>query len=204
MTISYPLALPDHVGAVSVRIAQRSTVAVSTSPFTGSQQIQEYAGQWFEMEFNMPPMEKADAALWTAFLLKLNGMAGTFLAGDPAYVKRGDCVAADVSGSHAARAKVLNIKNAGVGETILAGDYLQLGTGANSRLHKNLTDATVDGSGLASLDIWPATRISYSDGATITLLNPKSVWRLTSNEIPYEVGQGLIYGGMGFTAREAI
>ena len=111
---------------------------------------------------------------------------------------------AQVNGAHSARAKVLNLKNMTVGGTIKAGDYIQLGTGLTSRLHKNLIDVTADGSDEAILDIWPALRNSYNDSDTVVTVNPVGLFRLTANESPYTVTPGLLYGGMSFGAREAI
>jgi len=202
--ITYPLPVPTHTGHVSVRITARSTVALSTSPFTGSQQVQEYAGQWLEMEIVLPPMRQADAALWIAFFLKLNGAAGTFLMGETNHSNRGTCITATVNGAHTARAKELSLNNMTVGGTIKAGDYIQLGTGLTSRLHKVLNDVTADGSDEAVLDIYPALRTDYSDAAATVLVNPVGLFRLASNEMPYEVSAGIVYGGMTFAAREAI
>jgi hypothetical protein len=203
--ITYPLALPDHVGAAKITLISKSINAMSVSPFTGSVQVQEYDGQWFEVDFTLPPMQsQQDAALWTAFLLKLNGVVGTFLMGDPAYVQQGNCLTAQVDGAVAARSKELPLKNMTVGSTIIAGDYIQLGTGLTSRLHKNLNTVIADGSDEAVLDIWPATRIAYSDSDPVVTVNPVGLFRLASNEMGYDVGQKLIYSGMSFGAREAI
>lgn len=204
MTITYPLNLPVHTGVQSMRFVQRSINALSISPFTGSQQVQAGIGQWFEIDFSLPPMRAADAILWNAFFLKLNGRFGTFLAGDPAYIKRGTETAAVANGALTVRDKILNLRGMTSGKTILAGDYLQIGTGLSAHLHKNLADMTADGSGEGALDIWPSARASFVDGTTITLVDPVGLFRLTSDEMLYEVSEGLIYSGISFGAREAI
>ena len=46
---------------------------------------------------------------------------------------------------------------------LLTGDYIQLGTGLASRLHKVLADVNSDGGGNATFDIWPSTSAAYSE-----------------------------------------
>jgi hypothetical protein len=89
MTITYPLAFPS-LGVAKVRITQNAVVAVSRSPFTGQEQVQEHPGQWFECEISLPPMYRDDYAEWDSFFLQLNGRAGTFLACDSSYRKPGE------------------------------------------------------------------------------------------------------------------
>ena len=38
----------------------------------------------FEAEIQLPPMTRAEGEQWVSFLIKLKGMQGTFLLGDPA------------------------------------------------------------------------------------------------------------------------
>lgn len=206
MTISYPLTLPTHTGMAGRRLTRRSVVAVSASPFTGTQQVQEHQGQWFEAEISLPPMRRADADVWIAFLLQLNGMAGTFTMGPPAYrVPRGTVAGTVlVNGAHSARSKTLAVKGMTSGTTFLANDYIQLGSGSSARLHAVIANATADGSGNATLDIWPALRTSYSDGATVTYTSPVGLWRLSTNEMPDDVAPGEIFSGITLPVREAL
>ncbi len=205
MSITFPLALPGHIGASKMKLVCKSTSAMSISPFTGSIQVQEYDGQWFEIDFALPPMQDArDAALWHVFFLKLNGAVGTFLMGDHAYVQQGTCLAAQIDTAHTARSKTLALKLMTAGSAIKVGDYIQLGAGKFSRLHKVLNDVTADGSDKATLDIWPALRANYNDSDTVVTVNPVGTFRLSGNAAAYDVGEGRIYSGMAFGAREAI
>lgn len=205
MAISYPLALPTATGIAKVRITPRSVVSVSQSPFTGAQQAQEHQGQWFEADITLPPMIRADADAWISFFLKLNGRRGTFLLGDPAAATPRGTIAGSpvVDGAHAVRAKVLALRGLTVGTTLLAGDYIQLGSGGAARLHKNLNDVTADGTGKVSLDIWPALRSAYSDAAVVVTSSAKGLFRLASNEMPFDIAPPALYG-MTFAALEAL
>lgn len=196
MAITYPLALPASPAFRRIRFTARSVVGVSRSPFTGQQQVQEHAGQWWEVEAQIPPMQRAAAEQWVAFLLKLKGMKGTFLLGDPvSTVPRGTIAGSPaVNGAHAARSATLALKGLTPGTTLLAGDFLQVGSGATTRLHKNLNDATADGGGLMTLDIWPSLREALSDSAAVVVSNCKGTFRLSSNESPWDVGDAQYYG----------
>jgi hypothetical protein len=205
MPITYPITLPQDENIASLRLTARTSVAVSASPFTGQQQVQEHAGQWWEMEMEIPPMLRSDAERWVAFLLKLNGQAGTFLAGDiVGRSPRGTMTGTPlVNGAVAARAKTIALDGITAGQTLLEGDYIQVGSGALTRLHKNLTDVTANGSGQVTLDLWPAVREPIADNAPVTLTNCKGTFRLASNQMGWEIGAATFYG-LNIAAREAI
>lgn len=205
MAISYPISMPSAAAFSALRITPRSIVSVSASPYTGAQQVQEQQGQWWEADCSLPPMRRADAAPWISFLLKLNGRRGTFLAGfADAFAPRGTIAGSPVvDGAHAVRSSTLALRGITVGTTLKAGDDIQVGSGSTARLHKNLIDVTADGTGKMTLDIWPSLRTALSDGAAVGTSNCQTTWRLASNEMPFEVGKGLLYG-LTFAAVEAI
>lgn len=192
MAITYPQALPDINKVAGLRLTARSVVAISQSPFTGQQQVQEHGGQWWELELTLPPMLRAEAEPWNAFLLKLNGMRGTFLAGDPVSRRpRGTITGAPtVNGAHAVRSKTLAITNVPVGQTLLTGDYVQVGSGEQTRLHKVLLDATANASGQMTLDIFPSLREALANGAAVVYNDCLGTFRLASNQMAWDVSLG--------------
>lgn len=205
MPITYPLTPPSTPGFSAVRFTPRSVVAVAQSPFTGSQQVQRHEGQWFEAECTLVPMLRRNAEPWIAFMLSLNGRQGTFLLGDPAGVNPRGTISGTpiVNGAHAVRSATLAISGLTVGTTLLAGDYVQLGAGATARIHKNLVDVTADATGSATLDLWPALRTGLSSGAAVITTNARGVFRLVSNEVPFDLSIGSLYG-MTFGVIEAL
>ena len=87
------------------------------------------------------------------------------------------------------------------GETLLAGDYIQIGTTANRSLHKVLVNAT--GTGAAQdIEIWPALREAKSS-VGVNILNTTGKFRLASNQQNWSVNEASIYG-LTFGAFEAI
>lgn len=194
MAISYPLSTPTTIGIESVEIRAKNTVAISESPFTYKQQIVDFGGQKWEASVNIPPVRRDLAAEWKAFLTALKGPVGTFLLGDPDYATpRGTVSSCTLTGS--AGDETVSVTMTG---SLLAGDYIQLGSGSNSKLHQILVDQT----GSGNLEIWPALRADYTS-ATVTFNNPKGVFRLSSNVTSWAINNSSVYG-ISFDAVEAI
>ncbi len=206
MTISYPLSLPSATGRARMKLRARNVVSVSESPFTGQQQIQQHTGQWWETEVALRPMKREDAEAWVAFLLSLFGPVGTFLMGDPAGVTaRGIATGTPlVNGASQTGNSLITdgwtISTTGI---LKAGDYLQLGTGTTTRLYKVMQDVNSDGTGNATLDIWPRLRESPADNAAIMVSNCVGAFRLDHPETDIDIDTAMIYG-LSFRAREAI
>lgn len=199
MAITYPLVLPSVGGIAKVRFTARSMVGLSASPWTAKQEIQVHQGQWWEADLVLGRAVRSVGEAWNAFRLKLNGKEGTFLLGDPwASVPRG--AAKDTPGtplvngaSQTGNALVIDGAPSDVTGWLLEGDYIQLGTGATSQLHKVIEDADTDGGGNATLTIWPDLRSSPADGAAIVVSAAKGVFRLASNEMPWDENLPDIY-----------
>ena len=84
-----------------------------------------------------------------------------------------------------------------------AGDYMQVGTGTSRQLFKVLADANTNGSGQATVDIWPDVRTSIANNAAVTVENTKGIFRLASNEQAFSINEASIYG-ITFGAMEAL
>lgn len=208
MAISYPLSLPTAAGIRAVRLIARNTVAVTTSPFTYKQQVLKHSGERWEADVTLPPMNRTDAEEWNSFLLSLGGQYGTFLLGDPnAATPRGSARNADsilVNGA-SQTGNSLIIDGCTVSQTgyLKAGDYIQIGTGADSQLYKVLADVDSDSGGNASIDIWPSLRSSPADNAAIYVESAKGLFRLASSDTSWDINEVGFYG-ITFGAVEAI
>lgn len=206
MPISYPLSLPTTAGIMRVRLVANDVVGVSQSPFTAVQQVYRYSGQFWEADITLPPMKRADAEYWISFLLKLNGPFGTFLMGDPnGATARGVATGTPLVNGAGQTGNELVTDGWTTSTTgiLKAGDYIQLGTGATSRLYKVLDDVNSDGSGNATLTVWPDLRSAPADNAAITVSNTKTTFRLNSAQTSWDINEATIYG-LTFGAREAL
>lgn len=205
---TYPLTLPTHTGIRSINIRAVNVVAYERSPFTLSGQAQASAGQGWAADITLPPMKYEDAEQWNAWLLSLRGQFGTFLMGDPVRaLARGSARGTDTVTVNGAgqTGENLNITSDQLSalEYLKAGDYIQLGSGISTTLHKVLVDVDTDASGNATLTLWPHVRTAPSNGATVVVENAKGRWRLSSNESEWSVNEASIYG-ISFSAMEAI
>jgi len=208
MAISYPRTFPTHTRVRGVSLRAINAVAHERSPFTFAGQVQASAGQMWAADVSLPPMKYADAEQWVAWLVSLRGMYGTFTMGDPVRcVARGTARGTDTVSVNGASqtGQDLDITSDQLSQTgyLLAGDYIQLGSGSSATLHKVLTDANTDGSGNATVTLWPSVRTAPNDGATVTVQNTVGRWRLAGNETEWSVNEAMIYG-ISFSAMEAV
>lgn len=202
MALSYPIAFPTGVSIRNITWHAKSKVSVSESPFTGEQQVVQHEGTWFEIEIQLPPMTRAQAEDFVGFLLAMRGQRGTFTLGDP----DGGTPQGSVPGtplvngaSQTGTSLVTDGWTAGQSNILKRGDWIQLGSYA----YKITQDASSDGGGNATLEIFPALRSSPSDNDSITTSNTTSTWRLTNNNTVWSVDD-LVHYGITITAREAI
>lgn len=196
MAISYPLNTPTGIGIAEIELIATDAVAVSRSPFTFATQVHSYGGEMWSANVTIPPVRKDLAEPWVAFLTALRGQYGTFLLGDP-----------NNTAPRSGNVSALSISSPSIGDRTLtanltgnlsAGDFIQLGTGIGSRLHKVLQDVS-SGAGV-SIDIWPAVRAVTT---TVSYTNAKGVFRLASNERTWGINSSSVYG-IQFSAMEYV
>lgn len=208
MAITYPLTFPT-TGVANINLMARNVIGSTVSPFNLKQQIHKHVGQRWEADITLPPMKRAEAEVWISFFMKLYGSYGTFTMGDPnAATPRGS--AATTAGTPVVNGASqtggeLAIDGLPTSETgyLLAGDYIQLGTGATAQLYKVLDDVDTNASGEATVTIWPDLRSSPSDGATVAVSSAVGLFRLGTNVTDWQINQAGFYS-MTFGAIEAL
>lgn len=194
MSITYPLALPTSIGIAEITLSANNAVATSQSPFTFQQQIIQHPGQRWTASVSIPPVRRDLAEPWIAFLLALNGPVGTFLLGDPnGKAPQGTATSATISGAAGSASPTITMTG-----TLLAGDYIQIGSGATATLHKVL----VDRNGTGTLEIWPALRSTVT-GITVTLTNTVGRFRLSGTQQSFGINNASVYG-ISFDCVEAL
>lgn len=203
--ITYPLTLPSLMSPQSITIRPESRVGSAPSTFTFQQQVQVHAGQRWSLQIVYPPMYLSDepANAMEAFLTALNGREGTFLAG-PMTTPRGVATGTPLvkGGAQTGNELITDGWTPGVTGILKANDWLQIGTGASARLYKVLKDVNSDGSGEATIPIWPNLRTSPANNAQIVTSNPVGVWRMVANEP--DVSSDSLFLSVTINAREAL
>ena len=183
--ISYPVNTPTNIGIANITLMAENAVAISQSPFTFQQQVVAHPGQRWAASISLPPMKRQDAESWVAFLLSLYGQVGTFLLSDPnCPAPRGTATSATLTGTAGSTSPTITMTG-----TLLAGDYISLGSGSSTRLHKVVQDR----SGNGTIEIWPALRESVTDAA-VDLTEAKGRFRLKDNITQWSINEISSYG----------
>jgi hypothetical protein len=191
----------------SVSHVQRTLLtatAVAESPFTLTQQVQDWGGEAWAYEFEMQVTQGRDGQRLSAFFAQLGGARNRFIWHDQA-ARQSDY---DTFGSP---------EVAGGGQTgnsldtagwvpnvttLRAGDLFSLGTAGETRLYQVTADVETDGSGNATVQFVPRLRTSPANEAPLEVEAPAVLLRL-QGPVPANVTPADIYR---FTvqAREAI
>lgn len=195
MTISFPLPFPTlgyNVSSATYFIRDISTY--SENPNTLAQTTYEQDGEGWGLVLNFGPLDTSlfNVRPLLAFLASLNGKVGTFYYGDT-YMKNPRGVVGGTPLVNGASQSGLTVATdgwaAGITNVLMAGDFINIGTS----LHIVTANASSNGSGQATLDIWPRLRPATAiDNAPIVYTNPKGLYRVTS-EIRWTSENGAIY-----------
>lgn len=194
MALSFPLSVPDYNDIQQMQIETFNAVSRSASPYTLSHQTQENSGVVRIFRFQLRPMFKEDANTWIAWLESLRGGSKTLLIGDPhnrspqgsASTSPGTPLVAGASQTGAE----LDIDGCPANATgyLLAGDWIQLGSGVDARLYRVTATVSTNGSGAATVDIFPDLRTSPADNSAVTVSSTEGCFRLVEPRVAVSVG----------------
>ena len=185
-----PLSFPN-VGIQNMSMRLKRVVAVAESPFTLDTQVYTHQGARWEAEVTLPPLTYAEARSVEAFIVGLKGREGTFTFGNPLHT---DTAIVLTSGSTAIRSETLTTS---AGSTaVSAGTYFQLG----SYLYMVTADKS---SGAGTLEFQPPLREAIATGQALDFTQPKSLWRMASNEVSWSTNEASLQG-FSFAMVEAL
>lgn len=165
--ITYPLTFPA-IYPKEFSWSPQSAVTVQQSTFTFEQKSYAWAGQqrFFVAKFAALTFEQA--RVMKAFHRKLNLMEGNFYYSDPNADRMGGLVPSAYVGG-----LVMGANQTGTGiatdgwpasvNIFKAGDWLSIG----DRLYELTDDVNSNGSGQATLPLWPFIRTAFADNAPI-------------------------------------
>ena len=198
------IALPN-LKFKDIKLTQTNTVAVNTNPWTRQQQVYDFQAGWWEADITLPPMKATVARQWFAFFSECRGQANVFAIGDP--------ICAAPCGQPHGTPVVNGTGNTGYSlatrgwtpsapDVLMAGDYIQVGY----RLYLVTENATADGSGNATLAIWPQFRnldSNVTDGTTVVTHGATGLFRLKENTLSWSTTGAKTYG-FQFSVVEAL
>ncbi|WP_299945364.1 hypothetical protein [uncultured Ruegeria sp.] len=188
----------DIVRSIESRTLAAAAVPV-TSPFTGSQQIQDWGGSWWEYSIAIKVQHDEAGRSLSAFLAKLRGPVNPFLFNDPSLRQTESYGTPLVDGAGQSGNTLVTDGWSATG--LKAGDFFSLGSDEETRFYQ-LTADVVPIAGAATLEFVPALRSSPGDDAALEVSNPRVLLRATS-PLPANIQAGDMYR-FSFTAREAI
>lgn len=195
--------MPTNPAPSRVEFSYLTNVAIAESPFTFQSQKQVHPGKKLLATITLPPMKREQAQVWDGFFTSLNGPEGTFYLGDPkAETPLGNAGGTPkVNGANQAGGSLVTDGwDASITGILKSGDYIQVG----NRLYKIKQDANSDGSGNATLDIFPDIRSpAPADNDTIITQACVGIFQLLENHVPlWSYGNELVYE-IAFQAVEA-
>jgi len=183
--ISYPVSIPEVSGVLALSWSMQQSCAVSESPFTYKQTVHQRLAGRLACSVTLPAMRPAHAAEWRAFIFSLKGQYGTVLFGDlfnsaPRGVAWGSPV---INGANQKGYRIETIGwDTNVAGILLAGDWVQIG----NTLHAVMKNTNSDGSGGASIELFPAVVTSPSSGQSLITNNARGLFKFTSSSLGIE------------------
>jgi hypothetical protein len=177
----------------------RSAAAATVSPFTGTQQVQDWGGSWWEYEIEFATLADAEGRALSAFFTALRGPVGTFTFRDGFIRNPTGTGAPQVNGAGQSGNSLITDGWGAVG--LAAGDFFSLGAGAALRLYQ-VTQTFTPSGGAATVQFVPPLRSAPADNAALNVTNPGVLLRMAA-AAPSQIGLADLYR-FTITAREAI
>ena len=179
-----------------------TSVTAQTSPFTGSQQIQDWGGEWWEMSFEVALTKGRDGRRLSAFFTALGGMRGWFVLRDPSMARPDLTQSITVAGAGQSGSALVTAGWAPETLALEAGDFISLGTGQDLRLYQVSFDAYADAQGRATLSLTPRLRMLPADLSPVEIAEPGVALRLLQ-PVPTRIARADSFR-FSVTTREAV
>jgi hypothetical protein len=140
-------------------------------------------------EFTTVPLPIAKAVAFEAMLASLDGVIGTFEAGDPRRPYPAEHADGDFNDTGTLTAvhesnKAIQLASLDVGFTLSVGDFLVFTCGSSRALHQVMESVTANGAGATGyFEVRPHIRSGYTLPAAVTLKRPKGIFTLQPNSV---------------------
>jgi hypothetical protein len=205
---TYPLAMPRDDKIKSLRLGFRPVSGSNESPFTFQRQVFQWSGERWFGELALVPLQPVDAGAFHAFFMSLDGVKGTFLAGNPnRSVSMGQArllPGTPVVNGTGQTGQSLNIRGLPASRSgyLVPGDHVQLGTGSTTRLHMVMQAVNSDANGKATVVVRPRIKTAPADGAPLVVADAHGIWSLASNDYSWLEDATLLAQGITLAIQE--
>ena len=191
----YPLTMPTDPGYKSFKWFDKRATGYGESLRTGRSSIQPRDYAISSASLALPPMNRQQAAQWTSFLLRLEGMHGSFYlpAPDNHNTLSNDATA---RGNHPVGTYTINgTFIAGTTGNIEVGQRISVGSGANEKMYQIVDVDSQRGTNQQfSVSISPKLKQPLANGADIKFQQPRGVFRLNTNTTSWNINEINLYG----------
>jgi hypothetical protein len=194
--------IPGVTAPSSIEWNPQEKVGEVDATFGFQSQVWDWMQSMWMGQVSFPPMTRYNSDAWRSFILEARGGVNAFMLGDPkAKSPKGCALGSPVlttSGQTGYSITTTGWQVNTVG-LLYFGDYIQIG----NRLYSVTDTVTSDGSGNATLTLWPNLRDQPPASTAIITRKCKGLFRLatsTGNKFSTNVGN---YGFTGFAIREA-
>ena len=191
-TFSYPLSLPSTPAPQNIELLDAHKAAMTRGEFSYVRQTHDYNADLLEAVVTLPPMKRADAEEWVSVFLNLKGIVNTFLMTiDANATARGIASGTPLVKGASQTGDELATDGWTAGQTgiMKTGDWMSIA----NKLVKVTEDANSDGSGNATLTIWPYIATAFADNAPIDVSSPMGTWRRTDRGV-WTINRLQLYG----------
>ena len=195
----FPVGMPSLGQSMLIRDRHIDVLGMSRSSLTGKTRLFDWDNQRFRYEVSLTILDDTSHQLWKSFFRRVKDSRGLCYFMDPLRTTPQGLMTGTVVVNGASQTEdSLSIDGCTNSLTpwAYAGDYFQL----ERNMYMILQDANSDGSGNATLKIWPRLRRSPADNAPLNCSNPRGVFRVT--EIKGFQEQPVLYDSAGFTLVE--
>ena len=197
------MSVPTFPGKqASVRWWLEAATVATQSPFTLTEQVQDWGGRQWQFEIPVGITQGADGRRLSAFFNALGGAAGRFIL--PIVSQRSTVYFGSPVMWFLAEAGASTILSEGwtPGADVQPGDLFSVGTGASRRLHEVSQEAIAGPLGRITLQFHPPLRAQLPVGAALDFATPSCACRLTG-PVPADIAPADIYR-FTLRAREAL
>lgn len=191
-------SMPTTLGHMKVRFSLEANTQLFVSPQSGATQTLQLPGQRWRASYELPPMSRAEAAGWVAWLTEQMGRAGRFYASDPSgKTRRGS---GGTTGGTPPTTGIPNVTNVPTSNrtgrvlptanwdtnangVLLVGDYISFRTPTGwQEMHQVAVDANTDGNGDCVLELTTPIREIPDISAALDINNATCIMRLDADD----------------------
>lgn len=169
---------------------------LSQSDSSGSQQVRVLAPPRWTLRLVQPEhMAQAEGSAWLALCLQLRGRVNLLAAWDPARPAPAGTLRGNLTLASAAAVGAVAVSVTGgagqAGNTVVQGDWLQIGSGlGTSQLVMCTGAATADAAGLVAIAFEPPLRAAFATATAVTWDKPLAYYRQQTDAATWTVANG--------------